>query len=928
MLGNGDGTFGPAVAVPVDTGPGEVLTTDLNDDHRPDVIVSNGLAQTVSVLLGNGDGTFVAAMTTETFGRVRGFDVGDVDLDGNVDLVFGLDDEIVVRPGNGDGTFGTGTSLSAVGENRVTAIDFNDDGKLDLVASDRGQPFNSPYTPGAVNVLLGNGDGTFLPVSRYAGPTHPTNLWFADFDGDGALDVAATEDAPFGTIGLFSVTRGDGRGGLVSPFVQIASPKVPPVANPSVIVAISADLNGDGLDDLVSLNRDPNESEPIIVQLSNGDGTLATPSLFGSGGRGPGAGEIADLNGDSIPDLVVTNLNNPRVVGVLLGIGDGSFAAADTYPLTDAPATDVTVGDVDEDGIPDLIIASARSSRVMFGNGDGTFQAPSFNFAGSFVIQTLALADFDGDNHLDVAGLQSPTLQEGIAVVFLGRGDGTFQPGKPATIGARPTSLAVADLNSDGILDIAGANAGGVAGDASLGILLGIGDGTFMPVVPYEVPGAALAIHAADYDNNGQIDLAALVTLGTDEDDTRAIALYFNVTDGTLPEPHFYHTSSSRTQAITPGDFNGDGGIDIGTANGIQNTVSIILNAVSKSGAQVDNAQLIASGSEFNPVANIEFTTTAALFTDDNPFSNVDDFSAIIDWGDGITSDGTVIAGTAGGYRIVGSHTYATTGDYSLAVNIMDAGKLSATASSHAHVSSEDQTIIASGTTFMVAEDTFFSEVVATFTDQDVNGTIHDYAATIHWSDGQISAGTIVANSMQGFDVVGMHTYALPDTYTVNVVIRSLSNEAYPVDSTVTVLDVNDPPLFTSTPNTAVAARSVYAYEIMVHDEDDADSELTIDAISVPTWLTLVDHADGTATLSGVPQRADEGTHSLELRVMDDGHASTTQSFLIVVDNFPYIDDQAFVIPENSPNGTAVGTIAVRDANATDELSFNISSGK
>ena len=309
MLGNGDGTFGSDLLVSVETGPGVVLVSDVNNDDQPDVIVSNGLAESVSVLLGQGDGTFAPAMTTPSPGRVRGFDTGDVNSDGQVDLVLGLDDEIVVRPGNGDGTFGPETSLAVPGENHVYLIDFNDDGKLDLVASDRGKPFGSPNTPGGVTIILGNGDGSFQGVSTFSGPTFPNSLGFADFNGDDVLDVVTTEDAPYGTVGLLSIVRGDGRGGLIAPFVQFVSPKGP-VQLPSIDFALSADLNGDGLDDLVSLNGgDSNESEPIIVQLSNGDGTLAAPSVFSSGGRRPFSGEIADLNGDSIPDLVVANIS-------------------------------------------------------------------------------------------------------------------------------------------------------------------------------------------------------------------------------------------------------------------------------------------------------------------------------------------------------------------------------------------------------------------------------------------------------------------------------------------------------------------------------------------------------------------------------------------------------------------------------------------
>jgi FG-GAP-like repeat/FG-GAP repeat len=515
LLGNGDGTFQAAVKYAVGNGPSAVTLADLNGDGVLDLAVANAGSNKVSVLLGNGDGTFQAAKSFAAGpSPPSSVAAGDFNGDGIVDLVVanslnssGQGGSVAVLLGNGDGTFQEAVNYAAgVSANFVAVGDFNGDGKADLAVTNAGQQGNGNN----VSVLLGKGDGTFQAAPTFSAGTLPSGVAVGDFNGDGISDLAVANLGGFavGTgQGSVSILLGNGDGSFRATAEY-------DLGRNCVSVAV-ADFNGDGISDLVVCNWGSNT---VSVLLGNGDGTFQ-PAIAYPAGEYPLNASVADINGDGIPDLIVVNEGDPfnngqgAGVAVLLGHGDGTFQAAKKYALMPYVAS-VAVGDFNHDGIPDLVVTMADfntgqggSVGVLLGNGDGTFQAAVHYAAHSGPI-SVAVADLNGDGipDLAVANVFSNDLS-----VLLGKGDGTFQAAVnylvgpfPQFISASKSCLAVKDFNGDGIPDLAVLCAGGVR------VLLGNGDGTFQTTAISYVAGPD-AVVVGDFNGDGLPDLAVCI---------------------------------------------------------------------------------------------------------------------------------------------------------------------------------------------------------------------------------------------------------------------------------------------------------------------------------------------------------------------------------------------------------------------------------
>jgi hypothetical protein len=202
--------------------------------------------------------------------------------------------------------------------------------------------------------------------------------------------------------------------------------------------------------------------------------------------------------------------------------------------------------------------------------------------------------------------------------------------------------------------------------------------------------------------------------------------------------------------------------------------------------ATVADAALTVTGASVTATEGATFSGVVATFSDANPGAAAGDFSATIAWGDGQTSAGTVSA-NGGGFSVNGMHAYASSGPYTIRVNIVDVGSSTATATSNAAIT--DAALTATAITFSAAEGAAFSGVVASFTDANPLGTAGNFSATIAWGDGSSSAGTVSANSSGGFQVTGGHTYAEEGSYAVHVTINDVGGAAAAANSTAIVAD-------------------------------------------------------------------------------------------------------------------------------------------
>ena len=490
FLGNGDGTFSGPTTVPTGSSPWWIIAADFNGDGKLDLATSGGSGSTISVLLGNGDGTFQPYTEAATIPYPDSLAAGDFNGDGKLDLVVGAANSFCVLLGNGDGTFQAPVQVASFNGGSFALGDFNGDHILDIASLNR--------NAGGVTIFLGKGDGTFTQGAQYGSPSEfAFSIVAGDFNHDGKLDLAFTsynEGASggslngIGTGNTVSVLLGNGDG----TFKTRADYTVGP--GPTSIVA--TDMNGDGNLDLVvadSLGKGYGPTPTISVLLGSGDGTFSGAKKnysTGALGRTISNGGVfwGDFNGDGKPDvgeLIQDSSTSDILASIVLSNGDGTFQTPKTTSVGPFATTGVLgplVGDFNRDGNLDLaFVVDAFSPQllVFLGNGDGTFQPPistplSSGYGG------FAVGDFNGDGKLDVAYTLFTSNKVGI---LLGQGNGSFAPETDFATGASPDSIIAADLNHDGKLDlVVGLN----SFSPSLSILLGQGDGTF-PLTPISV---------------------------------------------------------------------------------------------------------------------------------------------------------------------------------------------------------------------------------------------------------------------------------------------------------------------------------------------------------------------------------------------------------------------------------------------------------
>ena len=442
----------------------------------------------------------------------------------------------------GPGEFETGKQF-AVGVNpsAITSGDFNGDGKQDLAVAN--------LASNSVSVLLGKGDGTFQPKKNTGTVPSPAGVGAADFNGDGRLDLVTVEN----NGSVVDILPGKGNGTFGTPTTLTASGGCT-----SLVVG---DFNGDSKKDVAV-----GCASGITVFLSNGDGTFQSGKISNATASLPIA--AADVNGDTRLDLLVPGGSQNPVIAVLLGNGDGTFQAARNTPAQPDPLS-VAAGDINKDGKLDLAVGNGNFAGVttLIGNGDGTFQVGGGPAIDAPEIVSVAEGDFNGDGIADFAGVGPFT--NGI-VDYMGNGTSLLTGPVYYATSVAPTAMTIVDLNGDKKLDLVVVNTVGdvPGGLGSVSVILGLGTGFFLGARAFPVgPGTCAtncttpSIATADFNGDGFLDLVAA------NQQNNVFDLLLGNGDSTFQKHVDFPVTGSSPDSITVGDFNKDGKMDVSVAN-------------------------------------------------------------------------------------------------------------------------------------------------------------------------------------------------------------------------------------------------------------------------------------------------------------------------------------------------------------------------
>ena len=607
-LGLGDGTFGPPRNRVLGESefetetyyPTEGLITalalgDVGGDGFPDLVVtSRGTLQlTLRILFGLGDGGFGPQVALDPYRSERWVALEDIDGDFVVDLV----SQGGVRRGVGDGAFLPLKPFPVSGSLLPCLGDLGGDGILDLVVK----------TPGGDDVTAwqGRGDGTFLGPPWF--PAEGRQPILEDLDADGMLDLVLWHWSPDPDVAEpLSARRGVGDGTFEEPEIMTIEGALGPVGlgrlsagafgaavptnfgvtvvtgtggvewrdslslpGPRASSAAIGDLDGDGVAEVAFSTYDR------LAGIGDDHALLVVEGVWRSGwrpgaaslhsGDSPGAVASVDLDHDGVLDLVTANTFSDDVT-VRLGLGsptlpDG-FAPGVSYPAANAPRG-ISLADLDRDGEVDVVVpcSAADAVAILFGVGDGTFEAP-IQVATGDGPWAAEVGDMDGDGFPDLVTANDFSDDLG---VHLGRGDGTFENPTLSPAGDRPRRIALGDVDLDGVPDAVVTHLSG-----SLVLLRGLGDGTFAPPEDLAAGGSVRDVILTDLDGDGRPDLAT-----ANGDDDSVSVLLADPKGGFAPA--VLHAVEGEPVALVAADVNGDGKLDLATANRTSDDASVLL---------------------------------------------------------------------------------------------------------------------------------------------------------------------------------------------------------------------------------------------------------------------------------------------------------------------------------------------------------------
>jgi hypothetical protein len=554
LLANSAGKLTPQTEFAVGSGPFDMTAGDFNRDGIPDLAVANADGDSISVLLGKGDGTFSRTDVAAAGQNPRGITTADINNDGKPDLIYSgyASGTVQVLTGNGSGGFSKGATYisPALHPQGLATADFDHDGRLDVAVA--------CVSATGLRILYGNG-GTSFTARTIAGDANLNVLDIGDFNGDGWMDVAAASTQG-STVAIYL----GGSSGLAHAQTAIVG------ASPRGLLA--ADLNDDGIPDIVTANRGSSTVSVLPGDRAHRGAFLAHVEI--AAGLGSRDAVVADFDADGHLDIATGNENAPSVT-VLTNqtpLADAAFAfhrsavadATLVSPITKIPQP----ADFNRDGRPDLAVAGPDSDAIVI----LLTGKPAVSLPLAGILNDFTVADINGDGNPDIAfATQGPDA----VGAYLGNGHGAFA--RTATTAApRIVALAAGDMNRDGRVDLVSLGFDDATTSWVLQVNLARADGALAPPTSTVLlPRFARSLALADLNRDGRLDVAAMLSgLGTSEP-SEVRAWSGNGSGGLIP-------AAGATQFLNPigvdfelADVNHDGVIDIVAADGEKMAVSL-----------------------------------------------------------------------------------------------------------------------------------------------------------------------------------------------------------------------------------------------------------------------------------------------------------------------------------------------------------------
>ncbi len=557
-------------------GPVSTAAADFDEDGRVDLAVATSNDARIQVRLGVAS-DFTAGVVLGPFSPPpRAVATADLNFDGHADLVvalgaLGAPGRVEVFLGNGLGGFTTGPSLAAGTNTSALAIgDFDGNGAPDVAAVGEDD--------GGAWVFLGNGAGGLAPVGGnpvVSDLAAPRALVAADLTGDGRADLAIAESGG-SSVRLLQSNVGGTFSGLGTL----------PVAGPEGIAA--ADLDGDGKLDLVAVGGSGTVS---VVRRTEAGGFLPVEPY--AVGTSPTAVALVDLDGDPKPDIAVTTAAN-RTLTLLVNNGAGLFPTSSDHPVRNLPRA-VTPLDADADGRLDVAVTCQNADAVVVLlsrlPGPPVLGAAPRVGVGSRPHAAVAV-DLDGDGDLDlaVANLDSNTVS-----LLRNDGLGAFTNYRTLDVGAGPESIVAGDFNRDGRVDLA-LNAPLATPSKGVSILFGAATpGEFDPYSVVAVGSAPNDLVAFDFDRDGDLDLAVCDKVMS----PGSVRILTNDGLGVFSLGPAVDVGDQPT-AIVAADFDRDGDLDLAVGNEGSDNVQVLANGA---GAFSVSQTLALPGTDRDPLS-------------------------------------------------------------------------------------------------------------------------------------------------------------------------------------------------------------------------------------------------------------------------------------------------------------------------------------